>query len=377
MTARPPASARLAAALSTFLVFPVLAALAADPPADAALKEKGLRRVGTTYVLTEEGEVQKQMNRVRSLSKAANAAAQQKTMYDREVQSGRAQMQEMEQQLLLLNQRLSQGQLAAQEHNQIVGMINTLSIRINQMRRAGSDETRQVVGARVASNREEFLQAVLDLRKLVDEVNGKYEAASKDAAIQAALDGLNKLPATKVKYTLGPSRSYRENLKLLERAEATVLTEDVSLRKEGGVYWVDATFNGKVTRSMVFDTGASSVVLPAEMAQEIGLTPGPTDRSSRPRSRTAPPCRHRMVIPSVRVGKFTVSNVECIVMPAGKKNVPPLLGQTFRAQLTIKFNADAGKLARGSTEATPRRRQAPVPRASRNRRASGRRGNEP
>jgi clan AA aspartic protease (TIGR02281 family) len=140
-------------------------------------------------------------------------------------------------------------------------------------------------------------------------------------------------------------------VKTLEKVEATVLTEDVTLRKEGGVFWIDATFNGKVTKPMVFDTGASSVVLPAEIAEEIGLKPGPDAETVKARVADGSEVEaKRMMIPSLRVGKFTVKNVECMIMPAGKANVPPLLGQTFHRHFIYKFTPDAGRLVLAKVE---------------------------
>ena len=46
----------------------------------------------------------------------------------------------------------------------------------------------------------------------------------------------------------------------------------------------------------------------------------------------------------MRVGKFVVKDVECLVMPASKTDVPPLLGQTFQRHFTIHFNPDGQKL---------------------------------
>src|SRR5262249_50714226 len=117
------------------------------------------------------------------------------------------------------------------------------------------------------------------------------------------------------------------------------------------VYWVQATFNGKVTRPMVFDTGASDVVLPADLAEQIGLKPGPNDRTVTARVADGSEVKaHRMEVPSLRVGKFTVNNVECIVMPPEKKDVPPLLGQTFQRHFSVHFSPDAGKLVLSKIE---------------------------
>src|SRR5262249_32362255 len=151
------------------------------------------------------------------------------------------------------------------------------------------------------------------LRTLADQTSEEYAALAKDDAVKAALEGLNR--SAKLKVALGPSRTYLANLKLLEGVEASILTEDVALRREGGVFWVDVTFTGKVTHPMVFDTGASSVVLPFELAAQIGLTPGPDTPSVTAQVADGSKVQaSKMAIPSVRVGKFTVSNIDCIVM---------------------------------------------------------------
>ena len=227
-------------------------------------------------------------------------------------------------------------------------MVNGVTDRLNLLRQQQADpEANKAAEAQAARHREAFVQSVLDLRILVDSTTKAYVATSPmTATIKRALDDLGKARA-RSKATLGPSRAFLANVKLLERVEASVLTESVDLRKEGGIFWVDVTFNGKVTRAMAWDTGASDVVLPADLAA--------VDRPPT-RARTTPMVKcqvadgsvveaRQMTIPSVRVGKFTVKDVSCVVMPADKANVPPLLGQTFQRNFSFKFNADAAKLS--------------------------------
>jgi aspartyl protease family protein len=47
---------------------------------------------------------------------------------------------------------------------------------------------------------------------------------------------------------------------------------------------------------------------------------------------------------SVRVGKFTVSNVECIVLGPEAVNAEPLLGMSFLGNFKFEVNADAKTL---------------------------------
>jgi clan AA aspartic protease (TIGR02281 family) len=210
-------------------------------------------------------------------------------------------------------------------------------------RQQGDPELNQAVGARVAMRREEYMQAVLDAREVVEKAQENYALLAKDDEASQALARLNE--NSKTKFALGPSKTFLANVKQLEKYEATVLTEKVALRKEGGIFWVDVMFNGKVSESLAFDTGASSVVLPAQLAARIGLEPGkdaPTVRTQVADGSLIE--AKQMVIPSVRLGKFTVKDVPCIVMPADRTNVPPLLGQTFLRHFLCHTNADAGTL---------------------------------
>ncbi len=54
---------------------------------------------------------------------------------------------------------------------------------------------------------------------------------------------------------------------------------------------------------------------------------------------------------SVRVGKFTVENVECAVMPAEAALAGPLLGQTFLKNFAYKIDRAKGKLVMTKLEA--------------------------
>ena len=322
----------------------------AGKSAEEVFKAKGLRKSGATYVLAGEAEVQKKLNEARGVYRElVNGQAQQQG-FEYQAQERKQMIRELTEQRLMLNQQLAQ-QLPAAEHNQLVIVVNTVTDRLNLLRQQEADpDAKGKLDAAVARRREAYIQAVLDLRILVDQTNEAYAALAADADVKKALDDLGQ--KAKVKPTLGPSRAYLANVKLLENAEKSVLTENVPLRKDGGIFWLDVTFNGKVTKPMAFDTGASTVVLPSEFAAEIGLKPGADAPVVQCQVADGSVVEAReMAIPVMRVGKFTVKDVPCVVMPASKKDVPPLLGQTFQRNFTFKFSADAGKLTLSRVEA--------------------------
>jgi clan AA aspartic protease (TIGR02281 family) len=358
----------------TILSSPALAPGAGGNPPEELLKEKDLRPSGTTYVLEMESEVQKQLNGARALYQQLSFSRRKQQEYTQGVAGDKALIQDLTQQRIMLHQQLQQAATVAQNH-QLVAMIHEITDRLNLLREAAADPTaKRELDALVPRQREAFVQAVIGLRHLVDVTSERYKALAEDPQVEEALEALNR--KTKAKLTLGPSRGYLSNVRLLEKVEASVLTATVELHKEGGVFWLDATFNGKVTKSMVFDTGAGITMLPAELADEIGLKPGPSASTVRCQTADGRVVRAKlMTVPTLRVGKFTVKDVECAVMPRGKEDIPPLLGVTFHKFFTYKFSPESGTLVLTKVDtpeeqeprAAPRTRSS---RASRSRRAA-------
>ena len=317
-------------------------ALSADvPSAEALLRSKGLRRQGTTYVLPGEAEFSRQLVTARALHKGFTGAVMQEEHLTRQIATNKGMIQQLTQQRLFLNQQLSQGR-PAQEHNRLLGMFNQVTDQINLLNNAADDTgTSSAIRAQASNRREEYIQALLNLRTLADSTAKAYDELGDDSELKEALTTLS-VP-NKPKVTLGPSRTHVANVKLMEKEEGKVLTETIQLRSDNGVFWVDVTLNGKTMIPMVFDTGAGLVSLGASDAAKAGVVPSPSDRTIS--LSVADGTSHEaklMTLDSVRVGKFTVRNVECAVSSAEKSDVPPLLGGPFLKHFTFKMNQAAG-----------------------------------
>jgi clan AA aspartic protease (TIGR02281 family) len=346
---------RVTACLASLLLFfgTFTAVVAQDKAADEVLKAKGLRKAGSTYVLAGEGEVQKKLNEAQALFKQMTFAIAQQQAVEQELRDAKGLIKDLTEQRIAINEQLAQFQNPNQnpaQYNQLVSTLNGVTDRLNLLRQQQAEpEAKKNAETQAARRREAFVQSVIDLRGLVDSTTQAYATLAAADEVKKAIEDAGK--ASKAKPTLGPSRAFLANVKLLERVEASVLTESIDLRKEGGIFWVDVTFNGKVTKGMAWDTGASDVVLPADLAAQIGLHPGKDDPVVKCHVADGSVVEARqMTIASVRVGKFTVKDVSCVVMPAEKANVPPLLGQSFQRNFSFKFNADAAKLTLSRVE---------------------------
>lgn len=331
------------------LVFLGSSAVAAPPKAvesaeEAALKGKGLRKVGAYYVLPVETDVAKAADEVKALQKALVAAAVRQRVVEFQDVANKNLIAEYSQQRLALRQQKNMA-ATVQDHNQVVEVSNELGDRIRLLSQEVEDAKavkKEVAGA-VAGRREAFTQKLLDLGSLVEDADKEYATLAEAPEVKAAMAKLGKDPKVVVK--LGPSRTYQANVKALQKAQGLIQTESIPLQEDNGTFEVSVTLNGKVTKPMVFDTGAGIISLPAELAAQAGLNPGPNDPTIE--LTTADGRVHEgklMTLKSVRVGKFTIENVECAVMPASLKNAPALLGGSFLKYFTYKLAPETSTL---------------------------------
>lgn len=353
---------RLCRAAGLLFVLAAGAIRAADDSPEGVLKARGLKRVGSTYVLASEGDVQRKIVALKALSNQLVQAARQQAAVEQQLEGAKGMEQELLRQRVALGQQVAaiEQQIRnmggatpdmAARRNEMVIAYNGLGdqIRLLQSGQGADPKARDRFLAEFSRRREGYIQAVLDLRQLVDSTTKRYAELADDPAVKQALDAAGG--SSKARPKLGPSSQFASNVKTLERIERSVMTDRVDVRKEGGVFWVDATFNGKVVRPMVFDTGAGFTLIPHGLAEEIGLKPSPSDPIVRCQTADGTVVEaHRMTIPSLRIGRFTVNDVECTVMPAGKGEVAPLLGQSFHRHFTYRFTPESGHLVLSRVE---------------------------
>jgi clan AA aspartic protease (TIGR02281 family) len=96
---------------------------------------------------------------------------------------------------------------------------------------------------------------------------------------------------------------------------------------------------------MEVDSGATSMTLPYQMAKDFGLEPKSSDPkimcvladgSKVPATMTK--------LSSVRVGKFTVEDVECAVFDPKAVNAAALLGMSFLGNFTVEIDKQKSEL---------------------------------
>ena len=213
----------------------------------------------------------------------------------------------------------------------------------------------------------------MKLRKQYDEIDEKYDQLTADAKVQKALEAVSKDGA---EFKVGPGPSFAALDRSLKKLESKVLSETITLHEDEGkdIWTASVVLNGHPMELMV-DTGAYSICLPYKTAVDAGLAPSGNAPTIQCRLADGHIVECKQVyVQTVRLGKFTVENVECGVMPADCPDAASALGQSFLRHFTYKIDSVKGKLTMTQIEGDkgrgkpakgePRGRRAPTPKGA-------------
>jgi len=340
---------RLVSCLALVAVDLVIAGgLRADDLADAkkALEAQGVRVLTTGVLLAKELELPKELNKAASLRKTLiEATKAQQTSAQLEVKGEQTVVDLRKQHVVLSAQLAGNNPNNVARNNQLIGALQAVQGQLELVGKQIAEQEELTKAARVKANeaREAYIQFTLDARKLADQVTADYEGQAANTEVAAALDAYNK--AAGKQFKLVPSPPFNTAVRRLTAIEETILSESIPLIGEGrNVARVNVVI-GKHQQEMVVDSGASSILLPYALADKLGLKPSQGDPKINMQLADGRVIEgHRKIIPSVRVGKFTVEKVECAVLGEEAVNAEPLLGMSFLGHFKFELDADAKTL---------------------------------
>lgn len=333
-----------AALAATLLISPLAGMTWADPAAPAptaasgaadVLTGKGLTKSGGLYILPAEKDVLDGLRPLMVTKTKFDTDSKARAGLERQSQTIKGQISQAD----LAMRTLFEKYQAANDvtiKNNLVAKINILKSQIDEAKQYKADVDKQI-SALGDETREQYIQQVIDLSGKAETVSNQYKDLTADDDVKAALKA--------AKARMGPSEGFvtaSNRLKLFRKAFSS---DVVAVKMDSGVPTVEVTINGKVTRTMTVDSGASLVCIPADLAKDLQLVPGPNDpeitlQLADGRSHKA----HQMSLKSVRVGTFTVEDVDCAVLEADLISAEPLLGGSFLQNFIYKLDPKAGEL---------------------------------
>jgi clan AA aspartic protease (TIGR02281 family) len=125
--------------------------------------------------------------------------------------------------------------------------------------------------------------------------------------------------------------------------ESASTTDEVQLEKRGNAYMVPVRINATITLPFLLDTGATELVIPADVALTLiragALTSGDfVGKKSYSLANGSEEIAEQVIIRELQVGQHVVNNVTALVSPPEGE---PLLGQSFLSRfgtVTLDYN---------------------------------------
>ncbi len=319
------------------------APVAALTPAEAkaALEATGFKVSVTGIALPAEAEFAKQVRDVLVIRKNYLAAEKELAAAELELEQVKNAITGLKTKEVGLNAALA-GILTVEQNNQLVGALGAIGGQIELGMQQQEKSAAKVKTVRGKSNevREAYVEKLLLLRSEAEKVEQIWSKAAADARHQAALAKVNDV--LKKMLTLKPTAVYTSAERQLAQYEDKILSENIKLRDDEDTLWASVVINGKHTKEMVVDSGSTSISLPFNMAKEMGIEVVSSDTKVRvvlADGREVP--GYLKTLSSVRVGKFVVEDVECIVLDEVAIKATPLLGMSFLGN--FKFEVDKAR----------------------------------
>lgn len=321
------------------LAIPLALAIFLAPAAARAdaLKEKGLKKVGTLHVLEQEVSVAKDRKALEEAKKNLGKDAKLRKKIEGFINKAKGYIGRSEFELKKMNEDLANSPDIGGQNRKIAKMNAIVAQRNEAIKYKDAQEKKLAELGDDA--RSEYIGIVLKLEKKIAKIEEEYEQLKEDEEVTAALEQM------KPRGKLGPSPGFLATAREIKKLRADIAAENIEVRMENQVPWVDVTINGSTTRQMVFDTGASIIAIPADMAKSMELVPpndAPTIHMQLADGKVVE--AKLMVLQSVRVGSFEVHDVEAAVLPESLTAAAPLLGGSFLRHFIHKLDRGKGEL---------------------------------
>ncbi len=321
-----------------------LAAMLLGGDTASLLDEKDLHREATTWVLPAEKALDRALREVRGLDRKTKSARKNSARMAKNLKDLDQEIEKLTRRRRAIGDQLPGLAGDPRRHNRAVATLNQIGVRLAELYeyKVASDEPAKIEQA-LATAKQAYIQHLLNTRRGMDGAIEQYAQLAADPRVGAAIAELAE--ADQRTYTLGPTRRFLKNLERLERLESVIQTDRITMRRHAGTWWVPVVFNREVTRELLFDSGASTVSLPARIAAEIGLTPSAADTMTRVSLADGSVVEATvMTIPFLRVGMFEAADVRCIVLPPEYPNAPALLGGSFINRFGYSIDTGDGTL---------------------------------
>ena len=325
--------------LPLILIFAALSlpAGAQDDPAKT-LEDAGLTKEGVEFVIAEEAEIIRARRDITMAQRELKSAEDDFRDAERKIARAQQYIAALQREMDELRSKIRR----ADSRNEYDRYVTAYENKVKEIEQAQEerkqfeeDQQAQIDDARAA-----YIETMYTWVEKAQAVTEKYAELAEDEAIAKAIEAVSQQDNRK--YVLGPSRRFQSIQRELARAAEEYQRGAVDLRKEGNVLLIDVRINGNPIRTMILDTGASSVSLPFLFAKDLGINPQDTDPVVQVQMADGKIVdAWQMTLETVQVGEFVVRDVEALVLPESLHAAPALLGNSFLGKFTFEVDPNA------------------------------------
>lgn len=320
-------------------------AAAAEAPPEEVLKAKGLTKSGQRYLLFDDAGLAEWLRMVRASETKVREAVKRRTNLERDIRALEVSADNLYATWKVEKQKLAGiNKKADITYNKQVDRVNGLRSKI--LAQLDDIKKRTAALRAVGDPSDEHVTVTVNFGNAIDATIAKYKVLAADAEVRAAIDKINKAaPAPGARVALGPSERLVAELPEIAKLRERVNTDTINFDFDGGVPTVPVLLNGTVAIHAIVDSGAAAVTISDKLAKQLNLAPEPGGRKVHMVTADGTVTEvDVMILKSVRLGKFTVENVECLVQPPSDKETTTLLGGTFLRRFVYRMDLNAGQL---------------------------------
>jgi clan AA aspartic protease (TIGR02281 family) len=306
-----------------------------------ALKNAGLSKSGEVYLLADETTAIAKMKDLRTTKVQADKESKARKVLEFQIAAKKKILKDNDKEWHDLESRLSVITDVG-IHNRVVTRMNRLVVEQKQAMSDEKDLEEQAQKQSITA-KTQFVDDMATLAPIMDAVAAKYKTLAADTAINAAIAKARSSTGD-TKIALGPSLQFVTDQADLKKWQSEIESEAIPIRDEHGIHIVDVLLNGEHFL-MGIDTGAAYMSLSGDAADKLNIALDDKAPVVHLQLADGHIAEGRIVsLKSVRVGRFTVEEVPCVVMDKSLTDAPLLLGGSFLNHFIVKLDPAAGEL---------------------------------
>ena len=298
------------------------AASLAQLPEDV-LKDKGLTRVGTAYVLEVDAKLPDTLKDIRAAEKKYKDANAKRIGMQKDLDNAVNTLQGLHRDNEIETEKLNNTNKSGYaSYNRQVDTVNTIRRKINEGIKYVDEQTKAI--DKMPKVDDTFTPALLALSDEMETALLQYEVLAADADVTQALAKAGD--AAKTKLRLGPSEKLKVELPGIRTLRLANSATTIKLEPHASGPRAAVMF-GDQKALLSVDPKAPMIILTADTASKLTLK-DPAEKRTIKLTTPAVTAEVKSVA-GVTLGEFTISDLDVAVLPAGTAKGTDVLGANF------------------------------------------------